>query len=343
MTAPVRRSHCGRVLEATCELVELVEFVADRDRTSLWRGVVRGAEGFARPVAVRKLASSSAARQAALRGATVDHANIVRVHDVSRDEDDNLYLVMDWVDGVGLDDFVRGIRLLGLRAPWPLLAGVGVAALHGLAAAHGHAAARRPLGADPAPAPLLHGHLSPRSILLDRHGGVRLTPIGLVDGDGGHAALSPYAAPEVRLGAPASVASELYAMGAILWEALTGAVPGPGSPRLERLRADVPPRLCEAIQRAVATAPRRRFVSADAMAVELASVLDHIVWLHGPQTDLGDAVVEVMAALAWHPHEPPTHTGDVVVHLSPAALTRPIGVEPIPDDAPYAAYEVRFG
>ncbi len=339
MMRQARRSDCGRVLDGKYELVGLVEFVGDRDRTSLWKGVVHGAAGFTRDVAIRKLPSSTAVRQAALHGAALEHANVVRVYDVCRDEDDNLYLVMEWVDGVALGDLIRGARQLGLRVPWPLVGCIGVGALHGMAAGHGRTAV------DGAPMPVVHGHLTARSVLLDRRGVVHLTPFGLADGE------------VAATGERPSIAGDLRDLGVALWEALTGSTPPDGD------CTSAPSSLHAVLERAMIQDAAAGFASADEMAAGLAATLGSIPWRRGPQADLGDAVKEVIAALAWSPSEPVRDPASepgapvVLVHLPPRALAaaRWLALEPrlerrMPfdhsdepgdDDEPYATYELR--
>lgn len=327
------RSASGRVLDGKYELLELVEFVGDRDRTSLWKGVVHGAAGFTRDVAIRKLPSSTAARRTALRGASLEHANVVRVYDVCQEADDSLYLVMEWIDGVPLDELARGAHQLGLRVPWPLIGCIGVGALHGLAA--GHARTR----ADGRPAPALHGHLSSRSVLLDRRGVVHLTPFGLAR----RADHVPIEAWDER----PTIGGDLRDLAVVLWQALTGAPP------LEGDVGAAPRGLIDALTRALSPAPQLHFPSADAFAGEVAAALGRIPWRRGPQADLGDAVKEVIAALAWSPGAAAAAPiGDDVphpvfqVHLAPSTLAAarrlPFDLSDEPDgDEPYVAYELR--
>lgn len=306
-----------RVLDGKYELVELVEFMGDRDHTSLWRGVVHGAAAFTRDVAIRRLPTLLTARDAALHGATLEHANIVRVHDVCNDESNNLYLVMEWIDGVSLGELARGAHHLGLRVPWPLVGCIGVGALHGLAA--GHAA-----GA-------VHGHVSWRSILIDRRGVVHVTPFGLAE---------PDTLPR------RTAASDVRDLAIALWDTLASA------PNLDG-DGDAPPSpVRDVLERAL----EQGVVSADEMARSLATALTSVPWPHGALVDTGDAVDEVMNALAWSPSEPYSVKAEpgsavVLVHLAPRALAAARHLSPdLPmlfdlsdtgEYEPYESYEVR--
>jgi serine/threonine protein kinase len=310
-------------LSGKYELCELVEYMGDRDHTSLWRGVVHGAASFTRSIAIRRLPSTIAARQEALQGAAFEHANVVRVYDVCSDDSHNLYLVMEWIDGVSLGEMTRGAHHLGLRVPWPLVGNVGVGALHGLAAGHAWNAAN----------PVLHGHISERSLLIDRRGVVHLTPFGLSQ----HSPLVPH-----------TVADDLRDLASVLWEALASAPSLVGD-------VDAPP---SPVRDVLASALDGDFATADEMAGELAAALHRVPWRRGPQADTGDAVAEVLGALAWSPSEPyrVETSGDgpvVLVHLAPDALADahrmedadagyPFDFSDLTDEwEPYASFEIR--
>jgi serine/threonine protein kinase len=324
MTRPMRRIEGARVLDGKYELRELVEYMGDRDHTSLWRGVVHGAAAFVRDVAIRRVPSAISARQAALRGAALEHANVVRVYDVCRDENGYLYLVMEWIDGVSLGEMARGAHHLGLRVPWPLIGCIGVGALHGLAAGHARLDAWHQV--DPA----IHGHISERSLLVDRRGVVHLTPFGM--------------APTEPI-VPLTVADDLRDLASALWEALASA---------PSLVGDVDARPSP-VRDVLASALDGEYDTADAMARDLAAALQKVPWSRGPQADTGAAVREVANALAWSPIEPyqtdALAGGHVVlVHLAPTALAearRVAGDSPwdltdvTGEYEPYDAYEVR--
>jgi serine/threonine protein kinase len=313
MLKPTRVGERGRVLDGKYELAELIEFMGDRDHTSLWRGVVHGAAAFTRDVAIRRLPLSLRARYAALDGAALEHANIVRVYDVCGDVVNNLYLVMEWIDGISLGELARGAHHLGLRVPWQLIGCIGVGALHGLAA--GHAAES------------VHGHLSWRSLLIDRRGVVHLTPFGLAE----HDALSSR-----------TVDKDLRDLAITLWDALAS------TPTLDAV-ADVPPSPVRAV---LEYALEIGYESADEMAQALAATLVDVPWQHGPQTDTGAAVNEAMNALAWSPTEPysvDAMPGEpvVLVHLAPRLLDAAQDLASLFDLSdtgewePYESYELR--
>lgn len=175
-----------------------------------------------RPVAVKILSPSLAAdpsfvarfRLEARTMARVHHPSIVTVHDV--DESDGLlYIVMELIEGESLADRLHREHVLSPEALAPIVSSVasGLAVLHGLG--------------------LVHRDVKPHNILLPTAGVAKLADFGLAR-DGGTTSLTMpgtaigtlgYLAPELLHGASASPASDVYAFGVVVYEALTGQRP----------------------------------------------------------------------------------------------------------------------
>jgi eukaryotic-like serine/threonine-protein kinase len=303
---------------------ELVELAGQGGIATVWRAVMRGAAGFSRTVAVKKLHTELKGDptyvgmfvEEARVGSELHSPNIVQVHDFCVDEQGHYYLIMEWVDGISVLDLLRVQRSRATPMPWALVTAIGVGALRGLAAAHER------VGADGEPAPVIHRDVSPHNILLGVNGIAKLTDFGLARArDRLHAMTTApgtvkgklsYLAPEVTLGKGASVASDVYAMGAVLWEALAGEPLYQGSSDLEvvmkvrageatpitQRRDDLPEELAAAIDRALGRTPDDRFPSAHDMAAALVPLLAKAGWQRSAQADLGRAVVDARRELA---------------------------------------------
>ncbi|MGZ3424453.1 MAG: protein kinase domain-containing protein, partial [Polyangiales bacterium] len=169
---------------------------------------------------------------------------LVRAHDLARDgKSGTPFLVEDFVDGPDAIAFVAtGDRVRRLAT---LLLSVA-RTLDGL-----HSAG------------FVHGDLKPAHVRVDR--AVQLLDLGAAVAPGFTRA---YAAPEVIAGAPSSVASDLYGLGATIFAAATGAPPN-GSP-LRTIAPWVPPSVADLVDRLLRTHPRDRFASARDVVAALA-------------------------------------------------------------------------
>ena len=177
--------------------------------------------------------------------ALLSHPGIVAVHDYGRDEGVG-YIVMEYVEGAPLSSVI----------PLPLDRAVVIArhVLQALAYAH-----RRGV---------VHRDVKPENILVDAAGAVKVTDFGiarLVTGDAdpgitavGRVAGTPrYLAPEALAGAAPDPRMDVYAVGIVLREMVTGPAPGTDA---------MPPALDRIVSRATAARPEDRYPDADEMA-----------------------------------------------------------------------------
>ncbi len=156
--------------------------------------------------------------------ATIEHPHVVRVYSFGRTEE-RPYLVMEYVEGQSLGELIRN------KGPLPLTEALRILreAIEGLQAAH--------------ELNIIHRDIKPANILLDRRGGVRVADFGLAkrsssgpaDGDSaitqsGYFVGSPhYLAPEQAQGEPTDFRSDVYSLGVVLYEMLTGERPFTGA------------------------------------------------------------------------------------------------------------------
>jgi len=137
----------------------------------------------------------------------VSHRNVCRLYDLG-DADGRRFLTMEYVDG---EDLSSSLRRFG-RMPPDKAVQIARQLCAGVAAAHERG--------------VLHRDLKPANVMLDGNGDVRITDFGIAtaaaDAGADIAGTPQYMAPELLAGKPASIKSDLYALGLILFEVFTG-------------------------------------------------------------------------------------------------------------------------
>lgn len=182
-------------------------------------GTATGAEGFSKPVAIKRVLSTFSALPQfgemfvaeARLVSQLRHENIVAVHDFDRDTVGRLFLVMEYVDGRDLNALVKSGPL-----PPSVAIYVAIEILTGLGHAHGQL--------------VLHRDISPHNVLLSWTGAVKLSDFGIAkaldaSGSGQSAVVKGkpgYMSPEQIRADVLDARSDLYAIGIVLWELVTG-------------------------------------------------------------------------------------------------------------------------
>ncbi len=204
--------------------------------------------------------------------AELSHPNIVGIHDVGHSSDGALYYAMPFLPGGDLTARVSPLSSADIRKLLSQL-------LDGLGYAHGKG--------------IVHRDIKPANVLFDEHGtpqladfGVairtlnseRLTQVGLTVGSTG------YMSPEQARGMPVDARADLYSVGVLAYELLTGSLPFQGVDAFEvavaQLEQKVPrlPKACAQWQRfinkALARQPTQRFQNAAEMTAALARIPD---------------------------------------------------------------------
>ncbi len=155
-------------------------------------------------------------------GMRLAHPNLIQILDLGRDGG-RTFLVREWVDGLGLRALLRRTWTEGKALSVPAALRVGEGAARALGYLHGLRTVWAPRG-------ISHRVLTPSNLLLSRAGEVRLGNLSLADpSDRFDSEARPvqdgfpaFCAPEILDGARASNAADIFGLGAVLFEALTG-------------------------------------------------------------------------------------------------------------------------
>jgi eukaryotic-like serine/threonine-protein kinase len=213
-------------------------------------------------------------RREAQSAAGLNHPNIVSIFDRGQAEG-TYYIAMEYLDGRTLKE------LLVRNGPTPVPIAIDYARqiLGALAFAHRGG--------------IVHRDIKPHNIVVRKDGRLKVTDFGIARSGasqmteaGSIVGTAQYLSPEQARGAPVDARSDLYSLGIVLYEMLTGEVPYTGDAPVEiamkhltavpeppsKLRPDVPHDLDAIVMRALAKDPEQRYGSAEEMDADLARV-----------------------------------------------------------------------
>lgn len=271
---------------------ELVRLLATGGMAEVYEARRPGPRGFAKRVALKRILPQLAMDDRLVRmfcaearvHAALTHPNLVSVLDFG-EASGELYLVMEYVDGVSLAEVMRGAAARKQAIPLGPALYIAREVAAGLAYAHQYR------DDDDAPLGVVHRDVSPNNILLGRAGEVKLTDFGIVRSSWSDVRTAPgelrgklgYVSPEQALGQPVDARSDLFSLGVVTAEMLLGRPLIPGRDDVEILKnlqhgswdalsglvAKVPQPVTRLLQRVLARAPRDRLDSAQSLADEL--------------------------------------------------------------------------
>jgi len=314
--------QAGAIIGGRYQLVAAME---EGGLSTVWQGVARSSDVFARPVAVKVMKREFSAvggpylsmlLEEARIGARLQHANLVQVLDFITEATVGgpVYcLILEWIEGMNLRTLLRVEQDMDRPVAWPLIATIGVRVLRGLAAAHEYRGPNNKLS------PVIHRDVSPQNIMLGLNGDVKLADFGMARARDRIAELTApgfvkgtlsYMAPEILRGQPATPKSDLFSVSVTLWEALAGKrlfhaksdadvvdmIRKCEIPPIGELRKDVPAKLAAAIHKGLAADPEKRFPSARYMVNEVFDVLRESDWGDGDGI-VASAVAESRASM----------------------------------------------
>ncbi|HEX8645421.1 MAG TPA: protein kinase [Thermoleophilaceae bacterium] len=251
-------------------------------------------------------------RREARAAARLSHPNVVTVIDAGED-DGHPYIVFEFVDGETLKARIKRLERL------PVVEAVAYAIEIGRALGAAHAER------------LVHRDVKPQNVLLDPEGRAKVTDFGIArsleDGSltatGRVVGTTDYVSPEQALGQEVSAESDVYSLGIVLYEMLTGALPFKAEsqvgvamkhvqdamPDVQAVRPEVSAALAAVVERATAKQLENRYADVDEMVWELEQALAIEAARAGEATGEATTVLQAL----------PDETGE----LAPRRLRRP--------------------
>lgn len=204
------------------------------------------------------------------------HPNTVRLYGFGAQQDGQLYMVLEFIEGETLKQCLRQRNAIGRVLPQSEARRIGIEVLRSLGEAH--------------QAGVVHRDVKPANIMMqtndDELPAVRLVDFGVahvaksqLTGAGMAVGTPGYMSPQQWLGEPSDGRSDLYSLGIVLYECVTGDLPFRGSPyqQLQQhihatpaplagaAKTEVQAGFCEVVERALAKDPAERFPTALAM------------------------------------------------------------------------------
>jgi serine/threonine-protein kinase len=209
----------------------LLKKLATGGMAEVFRGESQGAEGFVKQLALKRILPNYASNDEfrkmfqyeARLSATLQHANIVQVYAFEKATDTYL-LVMEYVDGKNLRQFVNKARKLKYFPPIEFGAWVVNEVCKGLEYAHEK---RNDQGV---PLNIIHRDMSPQNVMISYDGAVKIVDFGIAKAkdkadetrSGVIKGKFGYMSPEQALGIAIDHRSDIFSTGIILWELVTG-------------------------------------------------------------------------------------------------------------------------
>ncbi|MCP3137339.1 serine/threonine-protein kinase [Pyxidicoccus xibeiensis] len=267
--------------------------------------------------------------------ARLTHPNVVQTFDVGV-SDGVAYILMEYVRGPDLKKLVNELRRKGLALPMEHALRIVAEVAAGLHYAHAYV--------DPAgvPHPVVHRDVSPHNVLISLDGAVKLSDFGIAKVAGEEHTQAgvlkgkiSYISPEAASGRTLDARNDVFALGVVLFELLTGQLPfrrdhdaatlnaivREPAPVPSQLKPNIPQDVSDLVLRALVKDPSRRTPSAAAMREEIEAVMAHHRLNSSPaavaqffKDTLGDRLVEFAPSSGTpgtgsHPRPMPSGTG----------------------------------
>ena len=210
----------------------ITERVASGGMAEVFKGVAESLQGFKKNIALKRILPALTQNKKfvamfldeARLSLSLQHANIVQVFDIGH-ADDTYFIVMEYVDGVDLKGLIEWRRRIGKRLPTATSLYIINEVCKGLSYAHEmvNPETGKPLG-------IVHRDISPPNVLISKQGEVKVVDFGLAKATSQLETTDPgvvkgkmsYLSPEAARGDEVDSRADIFSVGILLYELLTG-------------------------------------------------------------------------------------------------------------------------
>jgi eukaryotic-like serine/threonine-protein kinase len=277
---------------------QLLELLGRGGMAEVFKAKSYGVEGFEKLLVIKRILPTLTDNERfvdmfineAKIAVSLNHANIVQVFDLGK-VGDSYYIAMEYVQGLDMSTFIKRCEKLGRGVPQELAAYIGSEVAKGLDYAH------RRRGQSLEPLNIIHRDISPHNVLLSYEGEVKITDFGIAkakttlseEEPGSVKGKYAYMAPEQAQAKPHDRRVDIFSLGVVLYEAITGTNPFRGLKSHEVIHkiqsrsyppirecgrcAEVPQELCDIVTKAMSPNPGERYRDAGEMYESLISFL----------------------------------------------------------------------
>jgi serine/threonine-protein kinase len=277
----------------------VVEKLESGGMAEVFRAESEGLQGFKKQVAIKRVLPHLSEKKTfismfldeARLSAHLSHSNCVQVFDIG--VGDNAYfIVMEFVEGANLKSIAEVLKKAGHEFPVSAAIFIAIEICKGLSYAH---ELRDPQGSD---LHIVHRDMSPPNVLVTKYGEVKIVDFGLAKANSQLEKSEPgiikgkfsYLSPEAAMGKDVDARTDIFAVGIILWELLSGQRLFMGDtdfqtvkkvqqaviPPITQINSQVPPELEKILSRALARDPNARYRTAREFGKDLTKLLFEI-------------------------------------------------------------------
>jgi eukaryotic-like serine/threonine-protein kinase len=274
----------------------VVEKLESGGMAEVFRAESEGLQGFRKQVAIKRVLPHLSSKKKfismfldeARLSAQLSHSNCVQVFDIGVG-DNAFFIVMEFVDGANLKAIIEHLKKHKRDFPVEAAVYISLEICKGLAYAH------ELTDSNGVPLHIVHRDMSPPNVLITKYGEVKIVDFGLAKANSQLEKSEPgiikgkfsYLSPEAAMAQEVDARTDVYAVGIILWEILSGQrlflgdtdfqtvkkVQSSVIPSISQINRHVPQELERIIDRALAREPAQRYQTARALGMDLSKFL----------------------------------------------------------------------